>query len=91
MSRLKPRSQFLPYQRLQSQSLTPHFHCSRRQALEQQFREAAAEKDKRIAELETRVRELELITPAISALADVVHDPDLILKTKLTSDQITIG
>jgi len=59
-----------------------------RQALEQQFREATAEKDKRIAELETRVRELELITPAISALADVVHDPDLILKTKLTSDQI---
>ena len=59
-----------------------------RQALEQQFREAAAEKDKRIAELETRVRELELITPAISALADVVHDPDLILKTKLTSEQI---
>ena len=59
-----------------------------RQALEQQFREATAEKDKRISELETRVRELELITPAISALADVVHDPDLILKTKLTSDQI---
>ena len=59
-----------------------------RQALEQQFREASAEKDKRIAELEARVRELELITPAVSALADVVHDPDLILKTKLNSDQI---
>ena len=59
-----------------------------RQALEQQFREATAEKDKRIAELETRVRELELITTAVSALADVVHDPDLILKTKLKSDQI---
>lgn len=59
-----------------------------RQALEQQFREATAEKDKRISELEASVRELELITPAISALADVVHDPDLILKTKLTSDQI---
>ena len=59
-----------------------------RQALEQQFREATAEKDKRIAELEARVRELELITPAVSALADVVHDPDLILKTKLSSDQI---
>jgi hypothetical protein len=59
-----------------------------RQALEQQFREASAEKDKRIAELEARVRELELITPAVSALADVVHDPDLILKTKLSSDQI---
>lgn len=59
-----------------------------RQALEQQYREATAEKDKRIAELEARVRELELITPAVSALADVVHDPDLILKTKLSSDQI---
>ena len=59
-----------------------------RQALEQQFREATAEKDKRITELEARVRELELITPAVSALADVVHDPDLILKTKLTSEQI---
>jgi hypothetical protein len=59
-----------------------------RQALEQQFREATAEKDKRISELEARVRELELITPAVSALADVVHDPDLILKTKLTSEQI---
>jgi hypothetical protein len=59
-----------------------------RQALEQQFREATAEKDKRIAELEARVRELELITPAVSALADVVHDPDLILKPKLSSDQI---
>ena len=59
-----------------------------RQALEQQFREATAEKDKRIAELESRVRELELITPAVSALADVVHDPDLILQTKLRSDQI---
>ena len=59
-----------------------------RQALEQQFREASAEKDKRIAELEARVRELELITPAVSALADVVHDPDLILQTKLRSDQI---
>lgn len=59
-----------------------------RQALEQQFREATAEKDQRIAELETRVRELELITPAVTALADVVHDPDLILKTKLSSEQI---
>lgn len=59
-----------------------------RQALEQQFRDATAEKDQRIAELEARVRELELITPAVSALADVVHDPDMILKTKLSSSQI---
>jgi hypothetical protein len=59
-----------------------------RQALEAQFREATTEKDKRIAELESRVRELELVTPAVTALADIVHDPDLVLKTKLKSDQI---
>lgn len=59
-----------------------------RQALEQQFREATAQKDQRISELEARVRELELLTPAVSALADVVHDPDLIMKTKLSPEQI---
>lgn len=59
-----------------------------RQALEQQFRDITAEKDSRIAELEARVKELELVSPAISALADVVHDPELILKTKLSADRI---
>jgi hypothetical protein len=59
-----------------------------RQALEQQFREATAEKDQRITELEARVRELELVTPAVTALADIVHDPDLVLKTKLSPDAI---
>ena len=59
-----------------------------RQALEQQFREATTEKDQRIAALESRVRELELVTPAVTALADIVHDPDLVLKTKLSADQI---
>jgi hypothetical protein len=59
-----------------------------RQALEAQFREATAEKDKRIAELESRVRELELVTPAVTALADIVHDPDMVLKTNLSADQI---
>jgi hypothetical protein len=59
-----------------------------RQALEQQYREATAQKDQRIAELEVRCRELELVTPAVTALADIVHDPDMVLKTKLTSDQI---
>ncbi len=59
-----------------------------RQALEQQFREATVQKDQRIADLEARVRELELVTPAVTALADIVHDPDLVLKTKLSSDQI---
>ena len=51
-----------------------------RQAMEQQFREATQEKDQRIATLEARVRELELVTPAVTALADVVHDPDMVQK-----------
>ena len=59
-----------------------------RQALEQQFREATTQKDQRITELESRVRELELVTPAVTALADIVHDPDMVLKTKLSADQI---
>jgi len=59
-----------------------------RQALEQQYREAASQKDQRISELEARVRELELIAPAVTALADIVHDPDLVLKTKLKPESI---
>jgi hypothetical protein len=59
-----------------------------RQVLEQQYREATAQKDQRIGELESRVRELELVAPAVTALAEIVHDPDMVLKTKLTSDQI---
>lgn len=60
-----------------------------RQALEQQFREATAEKDSRIAELEARIRDLELIAPANMALADVVHDPSIVFKADLLkADQI---
>lgn len=59
-----------------------------RQALEQQYREATAQKDQRITDLEARVRELELVTPAVTALADLVHDPEMVLKIRLTSDQI---
>ena len=60
-----------------------------RQALEQQFREASEAKDQRIAELEARVRELELIAPANTALADVVHDPSIVFKADLLKpDQI---
>ena len=54
-----------------------------RPARAQQIREAAAEKDQRIAELEARVRELELIAPANTALADVVHDPSIVFKADL--------
>jgi hypothetical protein len=64
-------------------------YAEARQALEQQFREAAEAKDKRIAELEARVRELELIAPANTALADVVHDPSIVFKADLLKpDQI---
>jgi len=59
-----------------------------RQALEQQYRETTAQKDQRLTELETRIKELELISPALTALADIVHDPDMVLKNKLGSDQI---
>ena len=59
-----------------------------RQALEQQFRETTAQKDQRLTELETRIKDLELIAPAIQALADVVHDPDMVLKNKLGADLI---
>ena len=60
-----------------------------RQALEQQYREDVQAKDKRIVELEARVRELELIAPANTALADVVHDPSIVFKADLLKpDQI---
>ena len=56
--------------------------------MEHQFREAAEEKDKRITELEARVRELEILSPAATALRDVVHDPDMILNTQVVKEQI---
>jgi hypothetical protein len=59
-----------------------------RQALEQQYREATAQKDQRIESLEAKVRELELIAPAVTALAEIVHDPDLVLRSKLSTDKI---
>ena len=59
-----------------------------RQALEQQYREATAQKDQRIESLEAKVRELELIAPAVTALAEIVHDPDLVLRSKLSADKI---
>ena len=58
------------------------------QARDQQFRDASATKDEQIKKLEGRIKELELITPTVSALAEVVHDPDMVLKTKLNIEQI---
>ena len=62
-----------------------------RQAMEQQFRDASAEKDQRIKELEARVRDLELTAPAVSALSDVVHDPDLVMRNYLKDKEIQQG
>ena len=47
-----------------------------------------AQKDQRIESLEAKVRELELIAPAVTALAEIVHDPDLVLRSKLSADKI---
>lgn len=54
-----------------------------RQVLEEQFRTAVADKEKQIEELTAKVRELELIVPANTALADVVHDPSIVFKAQL--------
>ena len=61
-----------------------------RTKLEEQFRERSAEKDNKIAELETKVRELELISPAVQTLAEIVHDPTLVLNNFLPKDKIEV-
>ena len=45
----------------------------------QQYRDAEEAKNKRIQELEARQRQLEVEAPAVTALADVVHDPQYVL------------
>lgn len=61
-----------------------------KQAMEQQYRDRSAEDKKRIEELETRNRELELIGPAIQALTGVTHDPQLVLNNFVPKEQIQI-
>ena len=61
-----------------------------KQALEEQYREKSAADKKRIEEQNTRIRELELISPAISSLAEVVHDPTLVLNNFIPKDKITV-
>ena len=61
-----------------------------RSKLEEQYRDKSAEDKKRIAELESKVRELELISPAVSALAEVVHDPTLVLNNYVPKDKIEV-
>jgi len=54
----------------------------------QQYREAEEAKNKKIAELEARQRQLEVETPAVTALADVVHDPQYAL-SRISKDQLS--
>ena len=44
----------------------------------------------RIQKLEARNKELELIAPAMQALSDITHDPELVLNNLVPKDQIQI-
>ena len=59
-------------------------------ALEKQYRDRSGEDKKRIDELESKVRELELVSPAVQALAEIVHDPNLVLNNFLPKDKIEV-
>jgi len=61
-----------------------------RTKLEEQYRERSSEKEKKIVELEAKIRELELVSPAIQALSDIVHDPNLVLNNFLPKDKIQV-
>ena len=53
----------------------------------QQYRDAEEAKNKRIQELEARQRQLEVEAPAVTALADVVHDPQYVL-SRIDKEQL---
>ena len=53
----------------------------------QQFRDAEAAYKEQISKFEQRQRELEIETPAITALADVVHDPQYAL-SQINKEQL---
>jgi hypothetical protein len=53
----------------------------------QQYRDAEEAKNKKIQELEAKQRQLEVEAPAVTALADVVHDPRYVL-SQINQDQL---
>ena len=53
-----------------------------------QYRQAEESKNQRIQELEKRQRELEVEATAVTALADVVHDPQYVL-SRLNKEQLS--
>ena len=57
---------------------------------EGQFRDAVKEKDDKIKKLEAKIRDLELISPALAALSNAVHDTDYALE-KLGKDKFEVA
>ena len=55
--------------------------------LASQYRQAEEQQKQRIQELERRQRELEVEAPAVTALADVVHDPQYAL-SRINKEQL---
>ena len=55
--------------------------------LASQYRQAEEQQKQRIQELEKRQRELEVEAPAVTALADVVHDPQYAL-SRINKEQL---
>ena len=52
-----------------------------------QYRQAEEQQKQRIQELEARQRQLEVEAPAVTALADVVHDPQYVL-SRISKEQL---
>ena len=59
-----------------------------REKLASQYRQAEEEKNKEIEALRSEKRKLEIEAPAVTALADVVHDPQYVL-SRLNKDQLS--
>ena len=57
------------------------------ETLATQYRQAEEQQKQRIQELERRQRELEVEAPAVTALADVVHDPQYAL-SRISKEQL---
>lgn len=57
---------------------------------EGQFRDAVKDKDDKIKKLEAKIRDLELISPALAALSNAVHDTDYALE-KLGKDKFEVS
>ena len=56
---------------------------------EEQFKEAIEKKDNEINSLRNELKELKLVTPAVSALSELVHDPDYAM-SKLDKEKIQV-